>query len=179
MSIPPNMPPGGPYASPSSQPSSGKGWKIAGFGCFGLFLLAALGGVLLVRNFKGKMDHPSKNDIVGMAVLAGQAGIDGAHLRQAVVAYHTQHGTYPKSLMDLYTDGSIDGKLLHNGLDDSPDPAHLSWRYAPPAAGAPGSTPILEEPYHITIGNVTRPGKIIIDLDGKSQSSTNSQSSTP
>ena len=178
MSIPPNTPPGGPYTSPPPKSSGGNGWKIAGAGCLGLFLLAAVCGVLLVRNVKNKITNPSKNDIVGMAVLAGQAGLDGARLRQAVVQYHTQHGTYPKSLMDLYTDGSIDGKLLHNGLDDSPDPAHVSWRYTRPAEGAPGNTPILEEPYHITIGNTTQPGRIIIDLDGKSQTNTGSQTNS-
>ncbi len=183
MSIPPSntpppygTPPGGYYPSQPPKPSgSGAGWKIAGFGCLGLFLLAAIGGILLVRNVKNSMAHPSKNSILGVGVLAGQAGLDGAHLQQAVVAYHTQHGAYPKSLMDLYTGGSIDGKLLHNGLDDSPDPAHISWRYTPPAEGAPGNTPILEEPYHITLSGTTAPGKIVIDLDGRTESNSRTQ----
>jgi hypothetical protein len=175
MSIPLNTPPGGYDASPPPKPTGGNGWKIAGFGCLGLFLLAAVVGVLLVRNVKNSIANPQKNSIVGMAVLAGQAGSDGAHLQQAVVAYHTQHGKYPKSLMDLYTDGSIDGKLLHNNLDDSPDPAHVSWRYTQPAEGAPGNTPLLEEPYHIAIGGSTAPGKIIIDLDGRTESNASRQ----
>ncbi|MGI4791167.1 MAG: hypothetical protein ACRYFS_20250 [Janthinobacterium lividum] len=174
MSIPPNIPPGGYNSSPPKS-SSGTGWKIAGFGCLSLFVLAAVGGVLLVRSFKTQLDHPSKSSIVGLAALAGQASIDGSHLRQAVVAYHTQHGTYPKSLMDLYNDGSIDGKLLHNGLDDSPDPAHLSWRYTRPAENAPGNTPILEEPYNITFSGSTQPGKIVIALDGRSLTNTSRQ----
>ena len=178
MSIPPNTPPGGYYAAPPPKPSNGSGWKIAGFGCLGFFLLAAICGVLLVRNVKNKIANPSKSDAVGVIVLAGQAGLDGAHLRQAIVTYHAQHGRYPKSLMELYTDGSIDGKLLHNGLDDSPDPAHLSWRYTPPAEGAPGSTPILEESYHITLGNTTQPGKLVIDLNGRSQSNSSTQSNS-
>lgn len=176
MSIPPSntpppygTPPGGYYPAPPPKPSGVNGWKIAGFGCLGLFLLAAIGGVLLVRNVKNSIANPQKNSIVGMAVLAGQAAGDGIHLQRAIVAYHTQHGTYPKTLMDLYTDGSIDGKLLHNGLDDSPDPAHVSWRYSPPAEGAPGNTPILEEPYHLTISSTTAPGKIVIDLNGKTE----------
>ena len=185
MSIPPNntpppygTPPGGYSPATPPKPSSGvNGWKIAGFGCLGLFLLAAIGGVLLVRNVKNSLSNPQKNSIVGMAVLAGQATADGLHLQRAVVTYHAQHGAYPKSLMSLYTDGSIDGKLLHNGLDDSPDPAHLSWRYTQPAEGAPGSTPILEEPYHITISGTAAPGKIVIDLDGKTESNSRSQSS--
>ncbi len=168
---PPNTPPGGYYPAPPPKPSSGvNGWKIAGFGCLGLFLLAAIGGVILVRNVKNSISHPQKNSIFGIGVLAGQAGIDGEHLQQAVVAYHLQHGAYPKTLMDLYADGAIDGKLLHNALDDSDDPAHVSWRYYPPAEGAPGETPILEEGYHITIGNSTAPGKIVIDLNGKTES---------
>ncbi len=175
MSIPPpntpppyGTPPGGYYPAPKRS-SGVSGWKIAGFGCLGLFVLAALGGILLVRNVKNSMANPQKNSIVGMAVLAGQAAGDGIHLQRAIVAYNTQHGSYPKTLMDLYSDGSIDGKLLHNGLDDSPDPAHVSWRYTPPPKGAPGNTPILEEPYHLTISNTTAPGKIIIDLNGKTE----------
>ena len=161
MSNPPNTPPyetppGGYYPAPP-RPTGVNGWKIAGFGCLGLFLLAAIGGVLLVRNVKNSIANPQKNSIVGMAVLAGQATADGLHLQRAIAAYHAQHGAYPKTLMDLYSDGSIDGKLLHNGLDDSPDPAHISWRYIPPAEGAPGNTPILEEPYHLTISNTTTP----------------------
>ncbi len=173
--MPPNNmpPPGGYYSAPPPRKSGTNGWKIAGFGCLGLFLIAAVGGVLLVRNIKNNLSHPQKNSVVGMAVLAGQAGLDGAKLQQAIVAYHTQHGAYPKSLTDLYTDGSIDGKLLHNGLDDHNDPAHISWRYTPPAEGAPGNTPILEEPYHITIGGSTAPGKLVIDLNGKSESGQN------
>ena len=162
---------------PPPRSGSGNGWKIAGFGCLGLFLLAAVGGVLLVRNVKNSMAHPSKDSILGVGILAGQAGVDGEHLQQAVVAYHSQHGAYPKTLMDLYSDGSIDGKLLHNALDDSPDPAHVSWRYYPPAEGAPGSTPILEEPYHITFGGKTAPGKLVIDLNGKTESNAHSQNS--
>lgn len=175
MSLPPNTPPygtppGGYYPTPPPLRSSGvNGWKIAGFGCLGLFLLAAIGGVLLVRNVKHRFANPSKNDFVGVIALAAQATVDGTHLQRAVVAYHTQHGSYPKTLMDLYSDGSIDGKLLHNGLDDSPDPAHVSWRYTPPAEGAPGNTPILEEPYHLTISTTTAPGKIVIDLNGKTE----------
>ena len=154
------------------QKSGGNGWKIAGFGCLGLFLLAAIGGVILVRNVKNSIDHPSKNSIIGVGMMAGKASLDGIHLQQAIVAYHTKHNAYPQTLMDLYSDGAIDGKLLHNDLDDSSDPAHISWRYFPPAEGAPGSTPILEEPYHLTIGGSTAPGKIIIDLDGRSESAS-------
>ena len=192
MSIPPNQPPSGsqppygtppnnpPYGAPPARPSGGgNGWKIAGFGCLGLFLLAAIGGVILVRNVKNSLAHPSKNSILGIGILAGKASLDGQHLQQAVVAYHSKHGAYPQTLMDLYSDGSIDGKLLHNDLDDSPDPAHISWRYQPPAEGAPGSTPILQEPYRLTIGGTDTPGKITIDLDGHSQSDSSRQNSNP
>ena len=169
------QPPGGYRPLPPAKSGGGNGWKIAGFGCLGLFLLAAIGGVILVRNVKNSFDHPSKNSIVGIGVLAGKASLDGVHLQQAIVAYHTKHSAYPKTLMDLYTDGSIDGKLLHNDLDDSPDPAHVSWRYQQPAEGAPGSTPILQEPYHLTIAGTTAPGKITIDLNGQSQSDSSRQ----
>lgn len=181
MSIPPSTPPpystpppGGYYSTPPSRSSGGgNGWKIAGFGCLGLFLLLAIGGVLLVRNVKNSLDHPSKNSFIGMGMLAGKASLDGVHLQQAIVAYHAKHNAYPQTLIDLYSDGAIDdGKLLHNDLDDNPKPAHISWRYFPPAEGAPGNTPILEEPYHLTIGGTTAPGKITIDLDGQSESAS-------
>ena len=175
MSVPPpnyppnNYPPGGYSSMPPARPSGGgKGLKIFGFGCLSLFLLLAIGGVLLIRNVKSKLANPQKNDVVGIAILAGQVALQGTQLQQAVVAYHTQHNAYPQSLMDLYTDDSIDGKLLHNALDDSPDPAHVSWRYTPPDEGAPGSTVILEEPYHVTVGGTTSAGKIATTLDGKS-----------
>ena len=176
MSVPPNnyppnsYPPGGYPPVPPRPSGGGKGWKIAGLGCLGLFVLLAVGGVLLVQNVKSKLANPQKNDVVGVAILGGQVALQGTQLQQAIVAYHTQHSAYPKSLMDLYTDGSIDGKLLHNALDDSQDPAHVSWRYAPPEEGAPGSTVILEEPYHVTVGSSTSSGRIAITLDGKSTS---------
>ena len=171
MSVPPNNypPPGGYYPSqPPPKKTGGSGWKIAGFGCLGLFVLLAVGGVLLVRNVKNNFSHPNKNSIIGIGVMAGQAALDGVHLQQAIVAYHAQHNAYPKTLMDLYSDGTVDGKLLHNNLDDSPDPAHVSWIYTPPAEGAPGSTVILEEPYHASIGGTNTGGQIAIMLNGQS-----------
>ena len=179
MSVPSNnsrpigSPPGGYSSLPPHRPSGGgKGWQIAGFGCLGLFVLLAVGGVLLVQNVKSKLANPQKNDVVGIVILGGQVALQGTQLQQAIVAYHTQHSAYPKSLMDLYTDGSIDGKLLHNALDDSQDPAHISWQYAPPEEGAPGSTVILAESYHVTVGNRTSAGRIAITLDGKSVTGT-------
>ena len=171
MSVPPNNYPPNNYPI-RNNPSGGKGWKIFGFGCLGVFLLLAVGGVLLVRNVKSKLANPQKNDMVGVVILGGQAGLQGVQLQQAIVRYHTQHSAYPKSLMDLYADGSIDGKLLHNALDDSADPAHVSWRYTPPDEGAPGSTVILEETYHVAVGSTNSPGKIAITLDGKTASGT-------
>ncbi len=175
--FPPNNPPPGGYYSAPPPKKSGNGWKIAGFGCLGLFLLAAVGGVLLVRNVKNNLAHPNKNSIIGIGVIAGQTGLQGRQLAEAVAAYHVQHKAYPKTLMDLYSDGSIDGKLLHNQLDDSADPAHVSWRYTPPAEGAPGSTPILEEDYHITYGGGTAPGRLVINLDGTKQPDSTSRPS--
>lgn len=172
-SVPPNSgPPGGfsNFVPPPSRPAKGGGWKIFGIGCLVLFLAAAIGGIILVRNVKNAMTHPDKSSVLGVGVLAGQAGLQGAQLRQAIVAYHAQKGRYPKTLTDLVVDGSIDGKLLHNDLDDNPNPGHVSWRYEPPAEGAPGTTPILTEPYQITVGGQKTPGQIAITLDGKSVS---------
>ena len=178
MSIPPGPPPGGYDSVPPRKPGV-SGWKIAGFGCLALFLLAALGGVLGVRAVKDRISHPSKSDIVGLTVIATQAGIDGAHLRQAIVAYHQEKGQYPRSLMQLVQEGRVDGKLLHNDLDDDPSPAHISWRYTKPAEGAPGSTPVLEEPYRITMEGSTQSSRIIIRLDGRSQAGAPTQGQAP
>ncbi len=184
MSIPPNnlppnnpppsgLPPGGYVPGPYPAPKSGGGaLKIVGIGCLGLFLLAAIGGVIAVRNFKSQLAHPNKNSLMGMGVIVGQATMGGVQLQQAVVAYHRQHGTYPKTLIALVEEGGIDGKTLHNDLDDSPSPGHVSWRYTKPAEGAPGSTPILEEPYHLTVGSSSQPGKIVITLNGRSQAAS-------
>ena len=178
MSIPPGQPPGGYYSAPPRK-SGVNGWKIAGFGCLALFLLAAVGGILLVRTVKDRISHPSKNDVIGVGIIATQAGIDGAHLRQAIVEYHQEKGQYPKTLMQLVQENRIDGKLLHNDLDDNPSPGHVSWRYTKPAEGAPGSTPVLEEPYKITMAGSTQSSQIIITLNGQSQTGTPSQGQTP
>lgn len=181
MSIPPNnlppnnLPPGGyaPGSYPAPAPKSGGGvLKIVGIGCLGLFLLAAIGGVIAVRSFKSQMAHPSKNSLMGMGVIVGQATMGGEKILLAVVAYHRQHGKYPKTLISLVEEGGVDGKMLHNDLDDTPNPGHVSWRYTKPAEGAPGSTPILEEPYHITMGGGSQPGKIVITLNGRSQAAS-------
>lgn len=178
MSIPPGPPPGGYYSVPPRKPGV-NGWKIAGFGCLALFLLAAVGGVLLVRAAKDQFSHPSKNSPLGIGIIAGKAGLDGARLRQAVVAYHQEKGQYPKSLMQLVQEGRVDGKLLHNDLDDDPSPAHISWQYAKPAEGAPGSTPVLEEPYRITMAGSTQASRIVITLDGRSQAGAPTQGQPP
>ncbi len=178
MSTPPAPPPGGYYSAPPRK-SGVNGWKIAGFGCLGLFLLAAVGGVLLVRKVKDQIDHPSKNSPLGVGIIAGKAGMQGALLRQAVVAYHQEKGQYPKTLMQLVQEGRVDGKMLHNDLDDDPNPGHVSWRYTKPAEGAPGNTPVLEEPYKITMGGSAQSSQIIITLNGQSQAGTPSQGVPP
>lgn len=182
MSIPPGPSPGGyPFNSGAAPPGKPgvSGWKIAGFGCLALFLLAAVGGVLLVRTVKDRISHPSKNDVVGLTVIAGKVGMDGVRLQQAVVAYHREKGQYPKTLMQLVQEGRVDGKLLHNDLDDNPSPGHISWRYIKPAEGAPGSTPVLEEPYKITMGGSAQSSQIIITLDGRSRAGASSQGQAP
>lgn len=182
MSIPPGQPPGGyPYNDGATPPKKSgiSGWTIAGIGCLGLFLLAALGVVLLVRATKDQFAHPSKNSPLGVGIIAGKAGMDGAHLRQAIVTYHQEKGQYPQSLMQLVIDNRIDGKLLHNDLDDNPSPAHISWHYTKPAEGAPGSTTVLEEPYQITMAGSTQSSQIVITLDGRSQAGVPSQQQAP
>lgn len=173
MSVPPN------FVPPPSRPAGGGGWKIFGIGCLVLFLGAAIGGVILVRNVKDAMTHPSKNSVIGVGVLAGQAGGQGAQLQQAIVAYHAAKGRYPRTLTDLVVENAIDGKLLHNDLDNSANPGHISWRYTPPAEGAPGTTPILTEPYQMTIGGRTAPGQLVVTLDGKMVSGNKSGNGTP
>jgi len=175
MNLPPSAtPPGGYYVSPPppNRSSSGGCWKAAGIGCAVIFLLALIGGFLAVRSFKHQLAHPDKNSVIGTAVAAGKAGASGIEIEQAIKEYHTQHGKYPNSLMDMVQEGSLDGKQLHNDLDDSPDPGHLSWHYTKPDEGAPGTTPILEEPYHITIGGNTQTARIVIQLDGKVAANT-------
>ncbi len=182
MSIPSSPPPGGyPFHSGAAPPRKAgvSGWKIAGFGCLALFLLAAVGGVLVVRTVKDRISHPSKNDVVGLTVIAGKAGMDGVRLQQAIIAYHQEKGQYPQSLMQLIQEGRVDGKLLHNDLDDSPNPGHISWRYIKPAEGAPSSTPLLEEPYKITMGSSTQSSQIVITLDGRSQAGVSRRRQTP
>ncbi len=178
MSIPPGPPPGGYYSAPPRK-SGVNGWAIAGFGCLGLFLLAAIGGVLLVRATKDQLSHPSKNSVIGIGVLAAKAAQDGKSLQQAVVAYHQAKGKYPKTLMQLVQEGAIDGKTLHNDLDDDPNPGHVSWTYTKPAEGAPGETPILTEPYRITMGGSTQSSSIGFTLDGRSVTANTSGAPPP
>ena len=175
MSIPPNTsPPGNYYSAPPPPAKSGSGgcWKIGGIGCALLLVLAIIGGVAGVRSFKNQLAHPTKGSIMGTAVAAGKASLDGDLIHKAIVSYHAEKGKYPASLMVLVEDGRLDGKRLHNDLDDSPDPAHQSWRYFPPKEGDPDTTPILEEPYHVTVGNNTQPGRITILLNGKSHANS-------
>lgn len=178
MSIPPGPPPGGYYSAPPKK-SGVNGWAIAGFGCLGLFLLAAIGGVLLVRATKDQFSHPSKNSVIGIGVMAGKAAADGLQLQRAVVAYHRDKGRYPQTLMQLVQEGGIDGKTLHNDLDDNPNPGHISWTYTKPPEGAPGGTPILTEPYRITMGGSTQSSSIVLTLDGRSQAGTPAAPSGP
>jgi len=175
MSIPPaSPPPGGYYAAPPPPANSGSGggWKIGGIGCAVIFLLVVIGGVMTVRNFKNQLAHPNKGNIMGTAIAAEKAGMDGAEIQQAITHYHTQNGKYPNSLMELVQDGSLDGKKLHNELDDHSDPGHVSWIYHRPTEGAPDTTPVLEEPYHITVGGTTQPGRLVILLNSRSAGNT-------
>ncbi len=186
MSTPIGPQPGGYPSSygPNSgavppQKSGVSGWKIAGFGCLALFLLAAVGAVLVGLAAKRQYEHPSKNSPLGIGIIAGKAGMDGARLRLAIVAYHQDKGQYPQTLEQLVSENRIDGKMLHNDLDDHGSPGHISWRYTKPAEGAPGDTPLLVEPYQITMGGGTQSSRIVITLDGRSQAGVSAPPPSP
>jgi len=178
MSIPPGPPSGGYYTSPPRK-SGVNGWAIAGFGCLTLFLLAAVAGFLLVRATKDQLAHPSKSSPLGIGILVAKATVDGGKLASAIVAYHQDKGHYPQSLTQLVAENRIDGKLLHNDLDDNPSPGHISWKYTKPEEGAPGSTPVLEEPYQMTMGGTTQPSSIIVPLDGRGRAGAPSRRQAP
>ena len=165
----PNTPfgpgPGGFYGGPP-RPSGVSGWKIAGFGCLGLLLLGIVGIVLLGVSFKNNMAHPSRNSVVGIGVLLSNAHDDGKTITEAVRAFHAQHGHYPPSLAALVADRGLDPALLHNPLDGNPDPKHVSWTYAQPPEGAPGTAPVLTEPYDIMPGRHDNDGLMTVTLNG-------------
>ncbi len=81
--------------------------------------------------------------------------------------------------MQLVQESRIDGKLLHNDLDDNPNPGHISWRYLKPAQGAPADTPLLKEPYQITMEGSTQSSQVVIALDGRSQAGVSRRQQTP
>lgn len=174
MSLPPTPPappPGNYYAPPPPPKNSAAGcWKAAGLTCGVLFLLGLIGGVLLVRTVKENYAHPSRGSIMGTVFLAGRVARDGQRLQRAIVDFHRAHGHYPNSLLDLVREGDVDGKILHNDLDPNPSPGSISWKYAKPAPGTPGSAPLLTENYSVRVpggpgsaGN----GTITITLDGQ------------
>jgi len=171
--------PGSNYGNVPPRKSGVSGWKIAGFGCLALFLLAAVGAVMLGLAARNQYQHPSKNSPLGIGIMAGKAGMDGARLRLAILAYHQEKGQYPQTLEQLVSESRIDGKMLHNDLDDYSSPGHVSWRYTKPAEGAPGNTPLLEEPYKITMGGSTQSSRIVITLDGQSQAGAPAPAATP
>lgn len=167
--------PGGPYYPAPQRPANNNAgcFKAVGITCGVLFVIVAIVLIFFVRYVKNQMSNPGNNPI-GIGIKAGLATQGGMRLQQAIVAYHTKHGQYPKNLMQLVMDGETDGRELHNGLDPNPNPAHISWQYTRPAEGAPGDTPILREPYQITFGNQSTQGQIVINLNGSSGSSSNS-----
>ncbi len=182
--LPPPTPPGGNYYAPPVRPPSGAAgcWKAAGLTCGVLFLLALIGGVLLVRTAKENYAHPRRGSVMGTIFLTGRAVRDGQTLQRAIVEYHRAHGHYPNSLLDLVREGRVDGKILHNDLDPNPSPGSISWEYSKPASGAPGSTTLLSEHYALDIpgargqaGN----GTITITLDGQTGSASGGASRTP
>lgn len=165
--------PGGYYPPPQRANNNAGCFKAVGITCGVLFVIIAIGLVVMVRYVKGQMTNPG-NGPVGIGIRAGEASQGGLTLQRAIVAYQAKNGHYPKNLMQLVTDGEIDGRVLHNRLDTNPSPAHISWQYTAPAEGAPGNTPILREPYTISFGNQFQQSQIVIDLNGSSGTASNS-----
>ena len=133
--------------------------KAFGITCLSLLVLGILGVLLLFPTVRGVFQTVRQ---------AASASQDGENIRQAILAYHQKNGAYPPSLISLVTDGESDGRDFHSSLDADPDPSHISWTYTPPAKNAPGSTPILDLPYQVTVLGHTAPGHLIVDLDGGS-----------
>lgn len=173
-----SMPPSNYYGGgPPTRSNSGGCWKAVGITCGLLVILGIVGIFFTVRYAKQAMR--SGTGIFGTVGKAMQSAKEGQTIQKAVVQYHTQHGKYPDDLMTLVSDGLLDGRNLHSGLDSDPNPGHISWVYTKPAGGAPGKTPILSMHYKITIpagGNTqqSQDGEMIIDLDGSNGSSTHS-----
>lgn len=178
MNTPPsdNAPSGAPY-TPPQPPKSGSGgcWKAAGLTCGVLFLVALIAVFFVGRAVKENISHSHKGNLFGTLFSTGRATQDGIKIQQAVVAYRKAHGHYPSSLLDLVSEGRIDGKILHNDLDPSPSPTSISWHYTKPAPDAPGSTPLLTEHFRLDIPGSkaqSADSALVITLDGKAGSST-------
>ena len=169
MSIPPSQtPPGGFSQAPPPPNNSGGCWKAAGITCSILLVLAIIVGIVAFNAVKRGYEHHS--GIFGQIVNVSTATQDGFQLRQAILKYHQQHGHYPNTLIDVVSDGLVDGKILHTPLDTNPNPGHISWTYFKPAENAPNSTPILSEHYQLTLGGAgsssTQGSDITITLGG-------------
>ena len=164
MSVPPT------YGQQSSPPANNSAGCLKAFGitCGVLLLLGVLGAAVLVKTWGPLYQQFLK---MGQSMVKSQQ--EGRAIQQAVVAYHAKNGKYPANLTALVADGEIsDAGILHSDQDADPDPGHISWRYQCPAKGAPGSTPILDLPYNITIAGHTQPAHVVITLDGSTPSQT-------
>lgn len=164
MGIPPNQPP--------SNSNSGC-LKAFGITCGVLLVLAIVGGIFAVRFVKNSM--ADKHGLFGQIAGIGMTSANGVQIQKAVVAYHDKHGHYPDTLMDLVSDGQIDGKILHSDMDPNPNPGHVSWQYTKPAEGAPGNTPILKFHFRLNVptGKNQPPPEsdVVINLDGSTPQS--------
>ena len=177
FSLPPQggPPPGSPYyGPPPGRPANSNAgcFKAFGITCGVLLLLAIIGGVFLF-----KAGAPIFQQAMKFGQSLGQSSVNGRKIQQAVVAYHAKNGSYPPNLTALVADGEItDAGILHSDQDTNPNPGHISWQYHQPAEGAPGSTPILDLPYKITIGGQTQGSDLIINLDGSTPNQTHAVS---
>jgi len=170
-----SVPPGGYYVNPPPPAKSNSGGclKAAGLTCGVLFLLGLVGVFVLVRSVKNAVEHPAKGGLFATTMAIGKATADGVQIQHAVVEYHAQKHKYPQTLTALVSEGLIDGKKLHNDLDENASPGHVTWQYTRPAEDAPGETPILTVPYKMTVfgGQPPQRGSVIINLDGTTASS--------
>jgi hypothetical protein len=61
----------------------------------------------------------------------------------ALERYTAKNGKYPAKIDDLVPDYLPDGNSCHCGIDDNPDPKHVTFDYTPPKPGGKPTDPVL------------------------------------
>jgi hypothetical protein len=91
----------------------------------------------------------------------------------ALHRYRERNGSYPPTLAALLPDYLGGNSPLHVDLDPNPDPSHVSFKYTPPAADAPGATPVLSFQYSYTLDIGVQKNhvdaEIVMLLDGRTE----------